>query len=110
MYCKKNNACAVKGLVVGMLLLFASGIFSYSLIRNDRSDPRYVTGISETQRNTPREAVKQSTISINLGNESSGAFIYLIQILFWAFLISPPIIVVLLLIIIKKMNDKSSIK
>ena len=110
MYCQKNNSCAVKGLMVGLMLLFASGIFSYSLIRDERSDARHITKISETQLTIPRETVKQSTISINLDNQSSSVFVYLIQILFWAFLISPPVIVVLLLVIIKKMNDKSSMK
>ena len=110
MYCKKNNFCAVKGLVLGFLFLFSVGIFSYSLTRDDSSDSRYITETSETQKNVTRETSNSSNITINFDNHTSNAFVYLIQILFWAFLISPPIIVVLLLVIIKKMNDKSSIK
>lgn len=43
-------------------------------------------------------------------NALNPILLYLFQILFWLFVVSPPIIVVLLLIIIKKMDSKDKMK
>jgi hypothetical protein len=47
---------------------------------------------------------------MTFSDEPTSPLVYLFQILFWLFVISPPVIVVLLLIIIKKMDADGSAK
>ena len=42
--------------------------------------------------------------------QDSDLLLRLFQILFWLFLVSPPVIVVLLLVIIRKMDEKKSLE
>lgn len=68
----------------------------------------YATGVTERQITFLfKQAGMNSNIPVNFAPEAKDPLVYLFQILFWLFFLSPPIIVVLLLIIIKKMDAKS---
>lgn len=70
----------------------------------------YTTDVSEPQVLSLLEQSRSELkkISFAPAAESKHPLVYLIQILFWLFLISPPIIVVLLLVIIKKLDAQKS--
>lgn len=62
-------------------------------------------------RKVPNEGVKFTVAPYTVqSNQPSPFLIYLFQVLFWLFLISPPLIVILLVIIIKKMDSKEPLK
>ena len=124
MFCKQRNFCMAKGLLIGSIILITLLGASINKYQSSRNSLTYDEALNRIQterirevnipNNSPVKVVSNtensSNITINFDNHSSNAFVYLIQILFWAFLLSPPIIVVLLLVIIKKMHDKSSMK
>ncbi|MDQ3800908.1 MAG: hypothetical protein M3384_15795 [Acidobacteriota bacterium] len=68
----------------------------------------YATGVSERQLSLLLRQMDSSVekVSFAPAADSKHPLVYLIQILFWLFFISPPIIVVLLLIIIKKLDAR----
>jgi len=82
----------------------------------DENDRQYVIYPTEAQvnqiiRKVPNESVRFSVEPYTVQHNSPNPLLfYLFQILFWLFLISPPLIVILLLIIIKKMDSKESLK
>ncbi len=70
----------------------------------------YTTDVSEPQILSlfQQSGSELKKISFAPAAESKHPLVYLIQILFWLFLISPPVIVVLLLVIIKKLDAQKS--
>ena len=59
----------------------------------------------EVQKVESSDQGKSLNIPLTI-SDSQPPVVYLIQILFWLFLISPPIIVILLFVIIRKMDEK----
>lgn len=104
---KQKLTYAVAGFFIGNLILAALlSCFSYKT--------RYQSFDTAIQRVESRE-FKEINIrdgKANLLNPvaDSDLLVRLFQILFWLFLISPPVIVILLLVIINKMNRKDSMK
>jgi ATP-dependent Zn protease len=76
----------------------------------DSENVKYRADVSERQKIELLEKGSLLNVTINLDNEPSNPLLYLFQILFWLFFISPPVIVVLLLVIIKKLDAISSAK
>jgi ATP-dependent Zn protease len=78
---------------------------SDDLSLRDAKNIKYIPSVSETQKIELLNQGNALNISVTL-NDNPPPFVYLLQILFWLFLISPPIIVVLLFVIIRKMDAK----
>ena len=71
----------------------------------DAENVRYTTAASENQKIELLNLGNSLNISVNLNDDPPPIF-YVFQILFWLFLVSPPIIVILLFVIIRKMDAK----
>ncbi|HLM03174.1 MAG TPA: hypothetical protein VK400_19130 [Pyrinomonadaceae bacterium] len=67
----------------------------------------YATDVSERRMSLLLRQLGSEVEKVSFAPEPKDPLIYLFQILFWLFFISPPVIVVLLLVIIKKMDAKS---
>jgi ATP-dependent Zn protease len=76
----------------------------------DSENVRYSANISEGQKIELLQKGNTLNVAVTFSDEPSNPLVYLFQILFWLFFISPPVIVVLLLIIIKKMDARSVAK
>lgn len=142
MYCNQKYSGAIKGFLVGSLLVFSLMLVSsnwnknqtpknavsfdeaISRIKSDnikkvRLDGRtaeffndemmFSTAIvSDSQAELLFNAMDSANISVSAAPEAKNPLVYLFQILFWLFFISPPVIVILLLIIIKKLDARNS--
>ena len=73
----------------------------------DAENERYSLNISEGQKIELLKRGNTFNVAMTFSDEPTPPLVYLFQILFWLFFISPPVIVVLLLVIIKKMDAKS---
>lgn len=108
---KQKLFYAVAGFLIGNII-FASLIFGFSYIANHQSSNKisFDEALEQIQsKEIKKISIKNDKID-SFNNSDSDLLVRLFQILFWLFLISPPIIVVLLLVIISKMNRKDSMK
>jgi ATP-dependent Zn protease len=71
----------------------------------DAENAEYTIAADETQKIELLNQGNALNISVTL-NDNPPPIFYVFQILFWLFLISPPIIVILLFVIIRKMDAK----
>ncbi len=71
----------------------------------DAENVKYTTVANETQKIELLNQGNALNISVTLNDDPPPIF-YVFQILFWLFLVSPPIIVILLFVIIRKMDAK----
>lgn len=90
--------------------LHSGGVTEINLQENqlnllEAENVRYLTVTDETQKIELLNQGNALNISVSL-SDNQPPIVYLIQILFWLFLISPPIIVILLFVIIRKMDAK----
>ena len=69
------------------------------------TDEKFLQIEEEVQKVESPDQGKSLIIPLTI-SDSQPPVVYLIQILFWLFLISPPIIVILLFVIIRKMDEK----
>ena len=76
----------------------------------DSENVLYSANVSEGQKIELLKMGNLYNVSMTFSDEPTSPLVYLFQILFWLFVISPPVIVVLLLIIIKKMDADGSAK
>lgn len=74
----------------------------------DSENARYSINVSESQKIELLQKGNALNVAFTFSDEPTNPLVYLFQILFWLFFISPPVIVVLLLIIIKKMDGGSA--
>jgi ATP-dependent Zn protease len=73
----------------------------------DSENVLYSANVSEGQKIELLRKGNTLNVAMTFSDEPVPPLFYLFQILFWLFVISPPIIVILLLVIIKKMDAKS---
>ena len=69
------------------------------------TDEKFLQIEEEVQKVESPDQGKSLNIPLTI-SDNQPPVVYLIQILFWLFLISPPIIVILLFVIIRKMDEK----
>lgn len=106
MNCKERLVHFVAGFFAGSIIL-AALLFGFSPAKNHQS----FEAATERFRQSEVREINITTKHTDLPNVAdSDLLVRLFQILFWLFLISPPIIVVLLLVIIGKMNRKDSLE
>lgn len=103
---KQKLTHAVAGFFVGNIIL-AALIFGFSPAKNS---PSFNATLERIRQSEVREVVIKDKQTDLLNVSDSDLLVRLFQILFWLFLISPPIIVVLLLVIISKMDRKNSME
>lgn len=103
---KQNLTNAIAGFLTGIIFL-STLLFGFS------GTSKYLPFDDALKRISSSEVREKNVEGIRPATPrtaDSDLLIRLFQILFWLFLISPPIIVVLLLIIISKMNQKNSLE
>ena len=87
----------------------SSGIEEINIADNQLNqldtDEKFLQIEEEVQKVESPDQGKSLIIPLTI-SDSQPPVVYLIQILFWLFLISPPIIVILLFVIIRKMDEK----
>lgn len=107
---RTSITCLLIGFLAGNL--FLAGLFYeipyLSNTRSKTTEIAYSEELKGIESNQSKQVFPEnSEIARIESDEPSDLFIYLFRILFWLFLISPPVIVILLLVIIRKMDSKN---